>query len=171
MKLSDLNDEVLAREFAYRRIFKGLIQTLLEDKIIDFNFMSNLQCSDIEENKHDFFDMIVETKENYVYVVIKTGNIKDKQELYKMHYDAYKVFKDNHVISLHINLLYGDADKDYDVQKIKTDFGDSEYIFEIADINMDNLAFNYHEINGAPKDEELEYLRAMESKFVYKNEQ
>lgn len=162
-----ITNELLAREFSYRRIFKGLVSQLIEDKIVDFNFIANEQYNDLEKSEYNFFDMIVETEECYIYVVIKIGNIKNKQELYKKHYELYKKLRYNHVNTLHINLVYGEADKDYTIQKINTDFGDSKYIFEVADINMDKLASNYHETNRGPTKEELEFLKEIGSKFVY----
>jgi len=167
MFLDKVDNSLLASMFTCRKAFRQLTQLLLEDKIIDYTVVDPVDYEDNEQKKFNYFDLLVQTENCYIYVTIKTGSREDKQELYQSHYEFYKVLRENHVNTLHINFIYGDGDEDYTIKKINTDFGDSEYLFEIADINMDKLAQNYHITNGEPTKEEIEFLKDMKSKFVF----
>lgn len=167
MVLDKVDNSLLASMFSCRKAFHHLTQLLLLDKIVDFTVIDPVGYEDNNQKRFNYFDLLVQTESCYVYVTIKTGNSEDKQALYQSHYEFYKKLKENHVNTLHINFIYGDGDQDYTITKYNTDFGNSEPLFEIADINMDKLAENYHLSGEKITKEQIEFLKDMKSKFVF----
>jgi len=167
MLLDKVNNSLIASMFSCRKIFKQLTQFLLADKIVDYTIVDPVDYEDNKQREFNYFDLLVQTEKCYIYVTIKTGTSEDKQKLYQSHYEFYKVLRKNHVNTMHINFIYGDGGEDYIVKKINTNFNESEYLFEIADINMDKLTENYHITNEQPTKEEIEFLKKMKGKFVF----
>lgn len=168
MENQELKKEMIEREFALRRIFARLTRDVLpEERPLDFTFVSNMQYNDIEKDKAEFSDIIINTEDGYIYVTIKSCNVEDVQELFKLHHESYMKLRERNIESLHLNLVYGNYEEDFTARRTNVDMGDSKYIFKIVDVNMDRLIENYENALGRiTTEQELEILKELKSKYA-----
>ena len=90
MHLDKVDNSLLASMFACRKAFRNLTELLILDKIVDFTVVDPIDTENNEQKKFNYFDLLVQTEECYIYVTIKTGSIQDKQALYQSHYEFHK---------------------------------------------------------------------------------
>lgn len=162
-----LEKAMIEKEFAFRKIFSRLIRDVLpEQRILDFTFVDNIQYNDIEKDKADYSDIVINTEEGCMYLTIKACDVEDMQKLYDLHHESYKKLRDRNIESVHFNLIYGNYKEDFTARRTNVDMGDSKYIFRLIDVNVDRLIESYKENLGRiTTEQELEILDELKLKY------